>query len=86
MPQFQQRLPGELAELMGPALREAGMHIELRLEDVEVVCDITRVHQALLALLDNARRYATPGRLLVEARVVDGALHINVEDLSLIHI
>ena len=70
----------ELAELMGPALREADMRIELRLEDVMVVCDITRVRQALLALLDNARRYATPGRVLVAARIADGALHLAVED------
>jgi two-component system sensor histidine kinase AdeS len=44
------------------------------------VCDITRVRQALLALLDNARRYATPGRVLIEARVAEGQLHIAVED------
>lgn len=71
---------GELAELMGPILREVGMHIELRLEDVNVVCDVTRVRQALLALLDNARRYANKGRVLVEARVSDDQLHISVED------
>ena len=70
----------ELADLMGPALSEAGMHVELRLEQVNVVCDITRVRQALLALLDNARRYASPGRVLVEARVADGQLRIAVED------
>ncbi|HEX7987249.1 MAG TPA: ATP-binding protein [Duganella sp.] len=70
----------ELAELMGPGLRQAGLALELRLDDVNVVCDITRVRQVLLALLDNARRYAAPGRVLVEARVLDGALHLAVED------
>lgn len=70
----------ELAELMGPGLREAGMELELRVDDVNVVCDITRVRQVLLALLDNARRYAVPGRVLVEARVADGALHLAIED------
>lgn len=71
---------GELAELIGPSLREAGMRLELRLEDVNVVCDITRIRQVLLALLDNARRYAVPGRLLVVARVANGCLHLAVED------
>ena len=71
---------GALAELMAPALRAAGMRIELRLEAAQVVCDITRVRQALLALLDNARRYAAPGRVLVAARVAEGQLHLSVED------
>jgi len=71
---------GELVRLMEPTLRESGIHSELRLEKINIVCDITRVRQALLALLDNARRYARPGRVLVQAQVINGSLTISVED------
>jgi two-component system sensor histidine kinase AdeS len=70
----------ELAELMGPALRVEGLEIELKLEEMMIVCDIMRIRQVLLALLDNARRYAKPGRVLIETRVSGAWIQISVQD------
>ncbi|BCQ28683.1 HAMP domain-containing protein [Caballeronia novacaledonica] len=62
------------------ALYEAGFTIELDVSDAMVVCDGARIRQALLALLDNARRYAIPGRLRVALGLAPAALVLSVED------
>lgn len=64
--------------LVDPGFRSGGFVLELETSRDEhpAHCDPTRVRQALLALLDNARRYATPGR--VRIAVHDTATHVQV--------
>jgi two-component system sensor histidine kinase AdeS len=64
--------------LVDPGFRSSGFVLELETsrEEHPAHCDPTRVRQALLALLDNARRYATPGR--VRIAVHDTATHVQV--------
>ncbi len=66
--------------LAGPALQAAGFSIEVATESDTMLCDPMRMRQALLALLENARRHATPGRLRIGAAVADGMCVLRVED------
>lgn len=50
---------------MQPSLADAGLSVDVVTADVIVECDGVRVRQALTALLENARRYAAPGKLMV---------------------
>ncbi|WP_233411409.1 ATP-binding protein [Paraburkholderia kururiensis] len=63
-----------------PALEEAGLRVELHVVPVILRCDGPRIRQALLALLDNARRYAHAGRLRVEVEPRDTHVVLRVED------
>lgn len=63
-----------------PALEEAGIRTELQIVPVIVHCDGPRIRQALLALLDNVRRYAAPGRLRIEVEPLDTRVVLRVED------
>jgi two-component system, OmpR family, sensor histidine kinase AdeS len=65
---------------VGDALDEAGFTLELNLTDAIVPCDGARIRQALLALLDNARRYAVPGRLLISLSIQGPSFSLSVED------
>ncbi|RQS61516.1 HAMP domain-containing protein [Burkholderia sp. Bp8963] len=65
---------------VGDALHEAGFSVELATPAVVLQCDGTRIRQALLALLDNARRYAVPGKLRIELAVVASSVVLRVED------
>ncbi|QBR04446.1 ATP-binding protein [Paraburkholderia pallida] len=67
-------------EPMNEALDEAGLAVNLALEDIVVECDATRMRQAFLALLDNARRYAVPGSLVIRAHASGDEVSISVED------
>lgn len=49
-----------------PLCAEAGLSIEAKLEPVTFIADGARIRQALLVLLDNARIYASPGKVWVE--------------------
>ena len=64
--------------LVNPGFRSGGFVLELETsrEEHPAHCDPTRVRQALMALLENARRYATPGR--VRIAVHDTATHVQV--------
>jgi signal transduction histidine kinase len=67
------RLADELrsvVDLLEPDLRAAGFDPAVDLDDGEVTCDAARIRQALLALLDNARRHALPGALAIRLRLV----------------
>lgn len=70
----------QAVDAMRPNLAEAGFSIELVTRPVILVCDAVRIRQALLALLDNARRYAKPGLLQVSMRVDNDGLVVAVED------
>ncbi|WP_186104679.1 ATP-binding protein [Burkholderia gladioli] len=67
-------------ESIRPALEEAGFVLELRLAPAVARCDGARVRQALIALLDNARRYATPGPLRVAVARAGELVVLSVED------
>ncbi|MFH1819388.1 MAG: ATP-binding protein [Pseudomonadota bacterium] len=62
------------------ALQAAGQHPVLDLKAKSVLCDPVRIRQALLALLDNARRHAAPGEVLVQTRLENGWCILRVED------
>lgn len=70
----------QTVEAMRPALVEAGFRVELRTRPVSLRCDGFRLRQALMALLENARRHATPGRLEISMRTEDGCVVLAVED------
>ncbi|WP_460150369.1 ATP-binding protein [Pseudomonas sp. S3_A03] len=54
------------ARLFEPSLNGAGFALQLNLRKGPVHCDADRIRQALLALLDNIRRHATPGIVSIE--------------------
>jgi len=54
--------------VVAPELEDAGIDLVSDLGSVQVRADGARVRQALLAILENARRYAAPGVLRVETR------------------
>lgn len=69
-----------VAALMEPSLSEAGFSLELSLADVVVDADGARIRQALVALLDNAQRHASPGRILIATARADDRVILSVED------
>ncbi|MDD3325843.1 MAG: ATP-binding protein [Zoogloea sp.] len=82
-----QRAPVDLAaeiravvELLGPELQAAGLVPELTLEARTTCCDGARLRQVVLALLENARRHASPGALRISTARTDGAFVLSVED------
>jgi signal transduction histidine kinase len=62
------------------SLRAAGQHIVLDLDDQHMYCDPVRIRQALLALLENARKHALPGAIRIQTRVEQGVCRLCVED------
>lgn len=70
----------EAAESFREGCAAKGQHIVLDLRVAQVRCDPVRIRQALLALLDNARRHASPGAITVRMRQVDGQYLLSVED------
>lgn len=57
-----------VVEVMQPDFADAGMTLELDTSTCMVPADGERIRQALIALLDNARRYAGKGHVLVQVR------------------
>ncbi|RKP46482.1 ATP-binding protein [Trinickia fusca] len=64
----------------GDSLQAAGQHPILDLDSRRMRCDPVRMRQALLALLENARRHAVPGAIRIQTRVADGVCHLSVAD------
>lgn len=71
---------GDLRPLVGPGLVQAEMTVEWALSSVHVRCDPARVRQAALALVENARRHADPGRLRIAVESRSGVAVVSVED------
>lgn len=69
-----------VVEFCRHALETAGQHPDLDLQAGPVLCDPVRIRQALLALLENVRRHAVPGRVFIQARREDGWCVLRVED------
>lgn len=70
----------QMAELMEQDLRASGYHLKLDLADLTVEADPTRIRQALLALVTNARRYAVRGTITICLAQDDGAIRLGVAD------
>ncbi|KFG98503.1 histidine kinase [Burkholderia paludis] len=62
------------------ALQAAGQRPVLDLDPRRMSCDPVRIRQALLALLENARRHAVPGTIRIQTRVERGLCRLRVED------
>ena len=69
-----------VADLMRPTMAERKLSLVLKLDDVTLACDAARIRQILLALLDNAQRYATPGIVMIACYRENDRIFINVED------
>jgi two-component system sensor histidine kinase AdeS len=73
---------GDLRGAVDPALTEAGFRILWSLDRLPAECDPFRVRQAVLALIDNARKHATPGLLRVSVEPRDEHAAIAVSDVG----
>lgn len=69
-----------VVQLAEPLLQAAGFHLELELTPQAVLCDPMRIRQALLALLENVRKHATPGVVRISSRVSGSVCRLRVED------
>ncbi|MBU4611769.1 HAMP domain-containing histidine kinase [Achromobacter sp. GG226] len=69
-----------VAQVCRDALQSAGKSLVLDLDRAPMRCDAMRMRQALLALLDNVRRYAVPGGVRIRTRQDNGWCVLQVED------
>ena len=69
-----------VVDLVAESLAKAGQHPILDLQVQHACCDPTRIRQALLALLENARKHAVPGSVRILTRVDDGWFRLCVSD------
>ncbi|WP_187973221.1 ATP-binding protein [Aquibium microcysteis] len=70
----------EVAELMAPDLAAGGFDLRLDLDDIVVEADATRVRQAILALVSNARRHASRGTITMSLKAVDATAVLAIAD------
>ena len=61
-------------------LEKAQLKVIFDIQAPEVKCDQRRIEQVLIALLDNATRYANPGKLLVSTRQDQSNWILEIED------
>lgn len=73
---------GDLRGAVDPALAEAGFRTIWSLDRVPAECDPFRVRQAVLALIDNARKHATLGLLRISVEQRKGWASIAVSDVG----
>lgn len=67
-------------QLMRPELEKAGLILHTSIEPSNCVADSGRVRQAVLALLENARRHADPGPVHVTLARRADEVHLEVRD------
>ena len=69
------------ATLLQPELRTEGISLQLSVPDRRAFCDIVRIRQLLLILIENARIHATPSEIHIVAQVLqDSTLRLQVLD------
>lgn len=69
------------AESARPLLDEAGIDLEMSLETAPVYGDPQRLQQLLLILMDNVRRYAASGKILIcSTGILEGRPFLTIED------
>lgn len=69
-----------VVEAMSDALTESGFSVTLDARSSLADCDPARIRQAVLALLENARRHAIPCPLRVRVTLAEGHCTVTVED------
>jgi two-component system sensor histidine kinase AdeS len=69
-----------VVRLMQPGLEAAGFAVTTRLDKGLCEVDTARVHQALIALLDNARRHARPAQIDVALQIDERHVRLSVTD------
>lgn len=69
-----------VVEVMRPDFADVGMTLDLDASTCLVPADGQRIRQALIALLDNARRYAGKGRVVVQIRSTRDTGILRVKD------
>lgn len=69
-----------VVDLVAESLAKVGQNPILDLRVQHAFCDPARIRQALLALLENARKHAVPGSIRVVARADDGWFFLSVSD------
>lgn len=69
-----------VVEFCRHALNESNHHLILDLQSSAVYCDPFRIRQALLALLENVRRHASPGAVIIQMRQDEGWYVLRVMD------
>lgn len=70
----------DIAELMAPDLAADGFDLKLDLDDLVVEADATRVRQAVLALISNARRHAMRGAISISLKASDKTAVLAIAD------
>lgn len=70
----------EAAEAFREGFASKGQHAVCEVSVGRVRCDPIRIRQALLALFDNARRYAVPGAIVIRASQSNDVCLVSVED------
>ncbi|UGB17477.1 ATP-binding protein [Stenotrophomonas maltophilia] len=69
-----------VVDAMSEALTESGFSVTLDARPSLADCDPARIRQAVLALLENARRHAIPCPLQVRVSLAEGHCTVTVED------
>tara|TARA_A100001391_G_scaffold205457_1_gene206703 strand:+ start:9111 stop:10211 length:1101 start_codon:yes stop_codon:yes gene_type:complete len=70
----------DVAGLLLPSLEKAGFGLDLVLDRGPARVDMARVRQAILALVDNAQRYASPCTLRIALTLSDSMIDLRVVD------
>lgn len=69
-----------VVEFCRHAHQAAGQRLVLDLQTTSTLCDPVRIRQAVLAILDNARRHAVAGQVFVQTRQENGWCMVRIED------
>ncbi|WP_175959776.1 ATP-binding protein [Burkholderia pyrrocinia] len=69
-----------VVDVFAHAMQAAGQHPVLDLDARPMRCDPVRIRQALLALLENARRHAVPGAIRITTCIEQRMCRLRVED------
>ncbi|EJO5753564.1 HAMP domain-containing histidine kinase [Salmonella enterica] len=69
-----------VVELMSTPLQKAGLTVKLHTDIKNAYCDAARIRQALLALLDNAKKHSLPGQVSVSLTKHDDMVCLSVSD------
>lgn len=69
-----------VGDIYEPLLRKAGLQLKVQVDAAPVWCDPIRIRQALVALLDNALKYARAGELWIRCEVDAERCTVRVED------
>lgn len=69
-----------ITEIMRSSLSDKKIFLVSRLDTLTLACDAVRIRQALLAILDNTRRYTQPGLVMVSCFQEGDNAIITIED------